>query len=213
MSLEAVYEIIAKAKHAVLQNARYRDWLEERLNFFHRSIQMPAQDPILGLERFVLRYIDLAPRMLDCIDRLTREAGLAAQASPFLEAGQNFFLHSGLKTLEYTGLEGLLIRAYQTHRLIEELYDCNRSLALRPDLGLENTEVNLLVHQLIGEPFANELDDACQSQLRKVVNLSDYSDLNLAACLDQANGNEWQKLRQEWENLLPQNGISFQFNS
>ena len=91
MSLEAVYEIIAQAKHSVLQNARYREWLEEWLLYFHRSIQISSQNPLKSLEEFVLSYLDLAPRMLECIEQVTRSAGLSENAAPFLTAGKITF--------------------------------------------------------------------------------------------------------------------------
>jgi hypothetical protein len=213
MSLDAVYEIIAKAKHADYRSKSYKDWLEDRIVLLHPSVNLPSSDPEGSLDRFVVRYIDLAPKMLHCISECACLSGIQSLIDPFLRVSVGYFTSPPLPIMQHTGLDGLFVKAYQTHRLIEELYDNNRSLARRADYAMETTQANLLAHHLIGEPFANELDNACEQAINQVVDLPRYYGFNLARYLDQSGRVSWNDLRQEWLSLLSDNLITFKFKA
>jgi hypothetical protein len=115
--------------------------------------------------------------------------------------------------LKYEGLNGLLIRAYQCHRLMEEMHENNRSIRASELFDLEATRANLLVHSLIGEPFANELDDAIVHTVLQIAGTPDFYNLDLEPFINQVNNRAWDWMRGYWENLLVRNHIRFTLGS
>ncbi len=162
----------------------------------------------LGLQ-FAIEYIEMAPRLIECVDACAREAGTAQLFDPFVNAAIGYFTAPSALLVHYDGLDGLLIRAYLCHRLMEDMYENNRSFRRSQLVDLEATRANLLVHELIGEPFANELDDAVAITVRQIAGSPDYYDLNLDPFVARANNAAWDSMRQYWDNLLVRNHIRF----
>ena len=57
-------------------------------------------------------------------------------------------------------VDALLDEAYLAHRLVEEVNDRYITHLGQPLIPLDTTVANVIAHQLIGEPFANQLDEA-----------------------------------------------------
>jgi len=129
-------------------------------NKTHLAIQLPTDNATSCLVDFVISYIDYVPCCIDTVRSIAGDAGINQYAEPFLNLAVDFFLKPPEASLGHTGLSELMDEAYLAHRLIEEMNDqfmVNTSMALVPiDMSLSN----LIVHSLIGEPFANELDEA-----------------------------------------------------
>ena len=60
------------------------------------------------------------------------------------------------------GLEASMYQAYLAHRLLEELNDTLNAQFNCPVIPINMTRSNLIVHHIIGEPFANQIDSAIQ---------------------------------------------------
>jgi len=88
----------------------------------------------------------------------------------------------------------------------------NRSFRNSNLMEPEATQANLLVHHLIGEPFANELDQSILITVRQIAGSPGYYDLNLTPFVEQASDAAWQWMREYWLNLLARNGIQFHFS-
>lgn len=211
MSLDAVYEIISTAKLSELKTQVLTTWLEDHLVDLHPSIDLTGPDPVASLGQFVVRYIELVPRILECVQRCALASGTTTLFTPFLETCVAYFVAPSVLILRHAGLDGLVIRAYQTHRLIEELYDHNQSLMKQALLREEASQANLLAHHLIGEPFANELDQACLLTLYQLVDVVPYRTLDLATYLAFTNDHKWNGLHRDWSTLLSDHGIAFRF--
>ncbi|MEX1033965.1 MAG: hypothetical protein WDZ30_11440 [Cellvibrionaceae bacterium] len=124
----------------------------------HGAIQLPPKNAEATLTDFTLRYIDHVPNFIDALAGLTREAGIYDYASIFLNIAQDFFLQPPDAIKPREGLTALLHEAYLAHRLIEEVNDRVVGRCGIPLAPMDMTRANLVVHQLIGEPFANDLD-------------------------------------------------------
>ena len=59
-------------------------------------------------------------------------------------------------------LEAHMYQAYLAHRLLEELNDVLNASYHCPVIPVDMTRSNLIVHHIIGEPFANQIDGAIQ---------------------------------------------------
>ena len=68
------------------------------------------------------------------------------------------------------GLDSLLDEAYLAHRFVEEVNDLYIKHFGQPLIPLDMTVANLIAHQLIGEEFANQLDEAVHHAVDEMLN-------------------------------------------
>lgn len=134
--------------------------LQGQLAKLHPTIQLPVSDARGVLERFVAAYIEQVPDVLDAANSVAREAGIEEQIKPVLKLAEQFFLSPPSVMEGHQGLDALLDESYLAHRLVEEVNDRYITHLGQPLIPLDTTVANLIAHQLIGEPFANQLDEA-----------------------------------------------------
>ncbi len=134
--------------------------LQHQLDLLHPTIQLPASDAYGVLTRFVTSYVEQVPDVLDAAHAVAREAGIEAQVKPVLKLAEQFFLSPPSILEGHQGLDALLDEAYLAHRLVEEVNDRYITHLGQPLIPLDTTVANVIAHQLIGEPFANQLDEA-----------------------------------------------------
>ncbi|XQE67101.1 hypothetical protein ACOAPY_00475 [Pseudomonas sp. P3C3] len=134
--------------------------LMNQLDQLHPTIQLPAGDAHGVLARFVTAYVEQVPDVLDAANAVAREAGIEAQVKPVLKLAEQFFLSPPSLLEGHQGLDALLDEAYLAHRLVEEVNDRYITHLGQPLIPLDTTVANVIAHQLIGEPFANQLDEA-----------------------------------------------------
>jgi hypothetical protein len=209
MTPQAVLEIIDQARRQEARSGAFLRQMKEKAARLPGSVVVDGYQPATSLFQFAVEYIEMAPRLVECVDACAREAGITELFQPFIDAATRYFTQPSVLLVRYDGLDGLLIRAYLCHRLMEEMHDNNRSTRASELIDLEATRANLLVHELIGEPFANELDDAITVTVLQIAGTPDYYDLDLEPFIDQVNNQAWDWMRQYWENLLERNHIRF----
>lgn len=209
MTPKAVLDIIDSARCREARSGAFLRHLQLRAQALPACISFSNRAPASCLFQFSVEYIETAPRLIHAVDSCARDAGHEGLFTPFLDAAIRFFTHPSVLLSRYIGLDGLLISAYLCHRLMEDMYDNNYSFRSSQLVDLEVTRANLLVHELIGEPFANELDDAVAITVRQLAGSPDYYDLDLDPFVAQANNAAWDSMRQYWENLLIRNHIRF----
>lgn len=209
MTPQAVLEIIDQARRQEARSGAFLRQMKEKAARLPGSVVVDGYQPATSLFQFAVEYIEMAPRLVECVDACAREAGITELFQPFIDAATRYFTQPSVLLVRYDGLDGLLIRAYLCHRLMEEMHDNNRSTRASELIDLEATRANLLVHELIGEPFANELDDAIIVTVLQIAGTPDYYDLDLEPFIDQVNNQAWDWMRQYWENLLERNHIRF----
>ena len=66
-------------------------------------------------------------------------------------------------------LEANMYKAYLAHRVLEELNDVLKISYSYPIIPIDMTRSNLIVHHIIGEPFANQIDGAIQLLNEKLI--------------------------------------------
>ena len=109
----------------------------------------------------------------------------------------------------HDGLDGLLVKAYLCHRLMEEMYENNYYTRSSQVVDTEATRANLLAHMLIGEPFANELDEAIVVTMLQLAGTPDYYELNLDPFVQELRKEALSWMQEYWNNLLTRNHIRF----
>ncbi len=160
MNTAALRELIQKALVHEAASGHLAHLLEGQLVRLHPAIQLPAHDAQGVLERFVAAYVEQVPDVLDAAQAVARDAGIEAQVKPVLQLAEQFFLSPPGLLEGHQGLDALLDESYLAHRLVEEVNDRYIAHLGQPLIPLDTTVANLIAHQLIGEPFANQLDEA-----------------------------------------------------
>lgn len=211
MTPETISQIITQASEQDAKTGQYRQQLADALEELHSLISIDGADPVGALHGFAREYIDMVPALIECVRVCAGTAGVGELFAPFIRTATGYFSTPSVLLTRYDGLEGLMIKAYQCHRLMEEMYENNRSFRNSNLMEPEATQANLLAHHLIGEPFANELDQSILITVRQIAGSRDYYDLNLTPFVEQASDEAWQWMREYWLNLLERNGIRFNF--
>lgn len=209
MTPAAVLNIIDQARRQEARSGQFLRHIRTRAASLPDSITMDGYQPATCLFQFAIEYIEMAPRLIECVDECARQAGKGALFFPFIKAATRYFTQPSVLLAQYDGLDGLLIKAYLCHRLLEELYENNRSIRSSQLVDIETTQANLLAHQLIGEPFANELDQSITITMLQIAGSPDYYELNLDPFVYQMKHAAWDWMREYWENLLIRNHIHF----
>lgn len=134
--------------------------LQVRGNSLHSAIALPADTAPLLLADFVVRYIEHVPDFIEAIHAIAKDADIHAQVDPLLKVAVDYFLHPPELVRGHNTLQLLLAQAYLAHRLLEEINDRFIALCGSPLAPMDTTRANIVAHELIGEPFAIELDQA-----------------------------------------------------
>lgn len=203
--------VIRQAK----QNATALGRLRRAMNGLprlHRAIQLPEHDKEAILMDFVLRYLDHVPNCLDALRNLTHASGIHAYTARFLDAAADFFLKPLGSATSQRGLLALMKRAYLAHRIIEELNDRVLNRCGIPLVPMDMTRANLLMHQLIGEPYANDLDrivhDTVTDELDDEL-LMDSSAIQ--TFVKQQESSYWHRALSQWPALTESLSIAISF--
>jgi hypothetical protein len=169
VSIKAIRKTIAVAKQHEAETGYLEHLLQHRINRgVHLAIRLPKEQPAKHLLEFAVAYIEHVPDFLEAAQAITRGAHIDHLANPFLKLAEDFFLKPPEMMTKHTGLDELLDEAYLAHRLLEEVNDYYMANTGIPLIPLDTTISNLIVHHLIGEPFANELDEAVSFAVEQV---------------------------------------------
>jgi hypothetical protein len=172
MNISGLRARVEAARRHERSDTVVRDWLSHRSPDLHRAIVSavaPDTDPIEALLTFIDAYIGHVPDMLEAADAVAEAARIREQLLPVLKVAEAFFLQPPDLPADHQGMLALLDEAYLAHRLVEEVNDRYVGHGCGPLIPLDNTRANLIVHQLLGEPFSNELDAIVAEALKGLV--------------------------------------------
>ncbi|MCK9562979.1 MAG: hypothetical protein M0R02_09710 [Bacteroidales bacterium] len=148
--------IIAAAERHEQQTGELSLLLRGRLHSLHGAITPRASD----LLDFVRRYVARLPDILDAMRDLGARQGTEDSVEDVIDSCCELFARPPELLRGHQGLNGAMNSAYMAHRLIEETSDHHQVSRGQALLPLDSTRSNLVIHQLIGESFANQLDSA-----------------------------------------------------
>lgn len=158
MNTETLRLKIQKAVAHEQETGQLHDLLQQRLESVERVVQLPEEQAVERLYEFVVRYIEQIPQMLEDLHYGAVEAGLLNYVSPILEVVEDYFMAPPKELAGESGIAELMDEAFLAHRLFEEVNDNYIMRVGQPMVPFDMTMANVIVHSLIGEPFANELD-------------------------------------------------------
>lgn len=158
MNTEMLQQLIQKSVAHEQKTGQLHQILQQRLDTVERMVQLPEVEALERLYEFVVRYIQQVPQMLEDLHHGAVEAGLLNYVSPILEVVEGFFMAPPKELDKESGLAALMDEAFLAHRLFEEVNDTYIMRVGQPMIPFDMTMSNVIVHSLIGEPFANELE-------------------------------------------------------
>ncbi|MEZ0121455.1 MAG: hypothetical protein AB9Q22_03665 [Candidatus Reddybacter sp.] len=153
---------IERAKVIEHQSGLLAAQLQLKAPFLHRAIQMPLDNAVPVLLDFVVRYTEHVAEFVDVLSII----GINANCCEYTEAVVNFCTGAFDQILPLLNgkneLATLMAQAYIAHRVIEEVNEHFSQQCNEPLIPMDMTRSNLIIHQLIGEPLANQLDLVAQ---------------------------------------------------
>ena len=170
MVISAIREKIDVARRQEVAGGQLAERLQRELPELHAKLILPEARPVPALMDFITDYIENVPNSLQLVAALSKQLGVYDYAAPLLEMAEDYFLHPP-ESLATTGnLEALLDEAFLAHRLLEEVNDHHIRHLHRPLLPLDMTEANIIVHHLLGDEQANQLDRLVQQAAAQLLN-------------------------------------------
>jgi len=213
MNTAAVRQSITQAQQHEASSQALAGLLQAQLERLHPSIRLPEEDATGALARFVSAYIEQVPDVLDAAVEVAREAGIEDAVKPVLKIAEHFFLQPPALIDGHDGLEGLLDEAYLAHRLVEEVNDRYITHLGQPLIPLDTTRANLIAHQLIGEPFANQLDEAVHHALTGMLDDASFDQPSVQAYRERLAAPDTASAWQRWPCLSQQLGVELQLKA
>lgn len=212
MNTAALRSLIQHAHQQEAVSGLLRQQLETQLGRLHPAIQLPDEDALTVMARFVAAYIDQVPEMLDAAASVAEEAGIREQILPVLKVAETFFLQPPALLSGHQGLDALLDEAYLAHRLVEEVNDRYINHLGQVLIPLDTTMANLIAHQLIGEPFANQLDEAVHHAVDGLLNEAIFQRASVQAYRERLSNPHTVSAWKRWPCLSRELGVELQLN-
>jgi len=212
MNTAALREQISLAHQHEASTGQLAQQLEEKLPHLHPAITLAEGDRNIVMTRFVTAYVDLVPDLLDAANDVAREAGIESQVKPVLKIAEQFFLQPPAILAGHIGLDGLLDEAYLAHRLVEEVNDLYIKHFGQPLIPADTTVANLIAHQLIGETFANQLDEAVHHAVDEMLNEDNFALESVEAYREQLKSVATEAAWKRWPCLSRKLGVELELD-
>ena len=212
MNTAALREQISLAHQHEASTGQLAQQLEKQLPHLHPAITLAEGERNIVMTRFVTAYVDLVPDLLDAANDVAREAGIESQVKPVLKIAEQFFLQPPAILAGHIGLDGLLDEAYLAHRLVEEVNDLYIKHFGQPLIPADTTVANVIAHQLIGETFANQLDEAVHHAVDEMLNEDNFALESVEAYREQLKSVATEAAWKRWPCLSRKLGVELELD-
>lgn len=207
MNTAALREQIKRAQQHEAETGHLLHQLEQQLPNLHPSIALDRGDAHTVLKNFISAYIEHVPDLLDAAHSVALEAGIEEQIKPVLRIASQFFSSPPAIMNGHEGLDSLLDEAYLAHRLVEEVNDLYIRYLGRPLIPSDSTVANVIAHQLIGENFANQLDEAVHHAVREMLDEDSFAQASVQAYRERLSSPGTEAAWQRWPCLSLKLGV------
>jgi hypothetical protein len=207
-----IRQLIAQTEKRDCANAQLTQFLTTRVKHLHGAIKLPPEEAASYLAKFAIRYIGHVPSFLEAITEITQEAGIYEGVLPLLNIASDYFLSPPDIIGEHFYLEALLDEAYLSHRLLEEINDHFIGYSGIPLAPLDMTRANVIAHELIGEPYAIELDQAVLFSAEILLNQYSFAGESFQQYIALHKSRGWSQELERWPCLTEDLSIVLDFN-
>ena len=135
---------------------------------------------------------------------------LEGQIKPVLKIAEHFFTAPPEIMQGHEGLDSLLDEAYLAHRLVEEVNDLYIKHFGQPLIPSNTTVASVIAHQLIGEQFANQLDEAVHHAVDQLLDDEDFALDSVEAYREKLSSPDTEAAWKRWPSLSRQLGIGLE---
>ena len=199
MNVENIRQLIHSANELEQQNHYLQKLIESQS--LHHAIVLADHHAPERLLAFAKDYIQSVPDVLAALDDVSRAAGIAGFIEPLLTiAMENFAIIP-------SGLDQLLDKAYFTHRLIEEAADFYSTKTGSSLIPPEMTQANLIIHNLLGETFANRLDSIVDDIVSHLIRSQPVSHEQIREVINHSDAQQWARIWSELNGAAKNLGI------
>lgn len=210
--IAAIETLIARAREQDLNSGAFACAMQKRIDHLHGAIKLPPEAAVNALQGFVLRYIEHVPAFVNAIAQITREAGIEDRVAPLLNIACDYFLAPPDLINGHSRMEALLDEAYLAHRLLEEVNDRFIGYCGIPLAPMDTTKANVIAHELIGEPFANELDQAVIFSAELLLSEYSFQSENFQRYITLHRDRGWSEELRRWPCLASDLAIGLRFD-
>ncbi len=211
--LTQIRSLMSNAKQHACAPAELSQLLSERVSHLHDAIKLPPQEASNLLATFIIRYISQVPEFIEVICQMSKEAGIYDSVSPLLHIASDYFLTPPDIIGNHSQLEAFLYEAYLAHRLLEEINDRFIGYCGIPLAPMDMTRANVVAHELIGEPFANELDQAVLFSAELLLDQHSFAGDNFQQYITMHKHRGWSLELERWPCLTENLAIVLDFNN
>lgn len=212
MYSDPIRDIIVKARDQLRAREKLIEFLYKRRPFLHASIMLPDELGVEPLADFVERYISHVPDFIEAIEAIAVESSIENEVAPILNIACNYFISPPDLITSSSHFLSLLDESYLAHRLLEEVNDRFMALTGIPLTPMDNTKANLIAHELIGEPFANLLDQAVLFSAELLLSESKLDSQAIRFYVTQHKDKGWSDEIKRWPCLVDDLEIRLKFN-
>ncbi len=205
MDVEIIRKLIRDANDLEQKNHYLQKLIDTRP--LHFAITLPEHGASETLLTFASGYIASVPDVMAALSEVSRTVGIADFVDSLLSiAAENFII-------DQPGLDQLLDKAYFTHRLIEETAEVFSGKIGSPLIPLNMTQANLIVHTILGEEFANQLDSAVDNMVSQLIRSQPISHEQIHATINASDVQRWEKIWSELNGVAKNLGIEIKNTS
>lgn len=207
-----IRHLIDEARKQDCATTQLRSLLAVRVSQLHDAIKLPPEEAADFLAEFVIRYIGQVPEFIEAISEITLEAGIFDGVVPLLDIASDYFISPPAIIGDHSYLEAMLDEAYLAHRLLEEINDRFIGYCGIPLAPMDMTRANVIAHELIGEPYANELDQAVLFSAELLLNQYSFAGKNFQDYILVHKRRGWSQELKRWPCLTEDLAIVLDFN-
>ncbi len=209
MSTEVIRQQIHNAIAEEATSHHLQHALSQRASQVARIIDLPDGEPAEKLLQFVVRYIEDAPQMLHDLQDAALEAGLTQYVAPIVQVASEFFTLPPKGLNEGTALTCLMGKAYLAQRLLEEVNETYIAQVGQPMVPMDMTLSNVIVHTLIGEPFANDLDQLVNVAVERLFGPKKaYQNPDFKAFMSRLQATNLVRIGSRWSSMSGEMGLN-----
>jgi hypothetical protein len=158
MDLSLLHAAIDTAKQHESETQELAKFLTQRSLDLHHSITIPQYQAPSHLLAFTTRYIEQIPDVLKSTEEISRHVGIELLTQPALKLAMDFLLHPLDVKSARNGLLAFMNNTYVAYRIVEEINDRFMKHCNEPLLPTDFSDLNIIIHHLIGDEFATDLD-------------------------------------------------------
>jgi hypothetical protein len=137
--------------------------LQLKAPLLHRAIKITGGNTITVLLDFVVHYTEHVAEFVDVLSTIGVNANCCEYTEAVVNSCISAFDQAPSLLSGENELASLMAQAYIAHRVIEEVNEHFSQQCNEPLIPMDMTRSNLIIHQLIGEPLANQLDLVAQN--------------------------------------------------